>query len=111
MFFIQPLPSSWSIGRIASSRYEYISHLVFNAGTATYSHFDILNFVFDLLVYFLDIIHHPRSNIQVNGVLSKDNLGYAWQCNAFGHYVLVCFKLYPVPHVYFFISLHVHPPL
>lgn len=43
----------------------------------------------DLLRFPIHAVHHPRRNMQVNGVLSKDNLGYAWQCNTFGHYVLV----------------------
>ena len=72
-----------------SPRYEYISHLIFNAGTATYSHFAIPGFVLDLLTTPILGLTFPRRNIQVNGVLSKDNLGYAWQCNVFGHYMLV----------------------
>ncbi|TBU37237.1 hypothetical protein BD309DRAFT_974457 [Dichomitus squalens] len=75
-------------GRRASDRYEYISHLIFNAGTATYSHLDILGFVLDLFRWPVHAVHHPRRNMQVNGVLSKDNLGYTWQCNTFGHYML-----------------------
>ena len=68
-----------------------MSHLIFNAGTATYSHLDIPGFVYDLCTHLIFAIQHPTRNIQVNGVLSKDNLGYAWQCNVFGHYVLVSY--------------------
>ncbi|KAI0669094.1 hypothetical protein C8Q78DRAFT_978735 [Trametes maxima] len=75
-------------GRTVSQKYEYISHLIFNAGTATYSHFDLLGFTYDLFTHPIHAIEHVRRNIQTNGVLSKDNLGYAWQCNVFGHYVL-----------------------
>nr|VWO98099.1 Uncharacterized protein [Ganoderma boninense] len=67
-------------------RYTNISHLVLNAGTATYSHFDYLLYQYDLMRYPTLTVTHPRANIQKTGVLSKDNLGYAWQCNVFGHY-------------------------
>ncbi|KAH9939356.1 uncharacterized protein BXZ73DRAFT_43814 [Epithele typhae] len=70
------------------SRYPYISHLIFNAGTATYSHLDIPGFVYDLFTQPIFAIQHPTRNIQVNGITSKDHLGYAWQCNVFGHYVV-----------------------
>ncbi|TBU23768.1 hypothetical protein BD311DRAFT_730733 [Dichomitus squalens] len=75
-------------GSLGAFPYEYISHLIFNAGTATYSHLDILGFVLDLFRWPVHAVHHPRRNMQVNGVLSKDNLGYTWQCNTFGHYML-----------------------
>ncbi|OBZ68898.1 3-keto-steroid reductase [Grifola frondosa] len=74
--------------RLAIHRYPHISHLICNAGTATYSHLDIWAFTMDLLRAPVAAIEHPNSNIQRNGVLSSDNLGYTWQCNVFGHYVL-----------------------
>ncbi|OCH85757.1 hypothetical protein OBBRIDRAFT_838719 [Obba rivulosa] len=33
-------------------------------------------------------VEHPCYNIQTRGVRSKDGLGWTWQCNVFGHYVL-----------------------
>ncbi|EIW56997.1 uncharacterized protein TRAVEDRAFT_73290 [Trametes versicolor FP-101664 SS1] len=74
--------------KAVTQKYEYVSHLIFNAGTATYSHLDILGFTYDLLIHPIDAIEHPRRNMQINGVLSEDGLGYTWQCNVFGHYVL-----------------------
>ncbi|KAI1795266.1 hypothetical protein LXA43DRAFT_992151 [Ganoderma leucocontextum] len=85
---LSSVKSVLEFGKRASDKYEYISHLIFNAGTATYSHLDVFGFVLDLLRFPIHAVHHPRRNMQVNGVLSKDNLGYAWQCNTFGHYVL-----------------------
>ncbi|KAI0351190.1 hypothetical protein OH77DRAFT_1429985 [Trametes cingulata] len=85
---LSSVKSVLEFGRAVCQKYEYISHLIFNAGTATYSHLDILGFIWDLLTHPIDAIEHPRRNMQINGVLSKDNLGYTWQCNVFGHYVL-----------------------
>ncbi|PIL26432.1 hypothetical protein GSI_12190 [Ganoderma sinense ZZ0214-1] len=85
---LSSVKSVLDFGRRASDKYEYLSHLIFNAGTATYSHLDLLGFTLDFLRFPIHAIQHPRRNIQVNGVLSKDNLGYTWQCNIFGHYVL-----------------------
>ncbi|KAI9061931.1 hypothetical protein FKP32DRAFT_1612868 [Trametes sanguinea] len=75
-------------GSAVSQKYEHISHLIFNAGTATYSHLEILGFIYDLCTHPIHAVEHPRCNIQVNGVLTGDGLGYTWQCNVFGHYVL-----------------------
>ncbi|KAI0324811.1 hypothetical protein GY45DRAFT_1313202 [Cubamyces sp. BRFM 1775] len=85
---LSSVKSVLEFGRAVSQKYEHISHLIFNAGTATFSHLDILGFVWDLLTHPIDAIEHPRRNMQVNEVLSKDNLGFTWQCNVFGHYVL-----------------------
>ncbi|KAI0632626.1 hypothetical protein C8Q77DRAFT_1218157 [Trametes polyzona] len=85
---LSTVKSVLEFGKAVAEKYEYITHLIFNAGTATYSHLDILGFVYDLFTHPIDAIEHPRRNMQVNGVLSKDNLGFTWQCNVFGHYVL-----------------------
>ncbi|KAI0743762.1 hypothetical protein C8Q80DRAFT_858877 [Daedaleopsis nitida] len=85
---LSSVKSVLDFGRTVSEKYEYISHLIFNAGTATYSHLDLFGFVWDFLGSPVLALQYPRRNIQVNGVLSKDNLGYTWQCNVFGHYVL-----------------------
>ena len=52
-------------------------------------HLDILGFILNFFRVLIHAIEHPRRNMQLNGILSRDNLGYAWQCNIFGHYVLV----------------------
>lgn len=70
-------------------RYDHISYLILNAGTATYSHFDYLLYSYDIMRYPTLTVTHPRANIQKIGALSEDNLGYTWQCNVFGHYCVV----------------------
>lgn len=71
-------------------RYPYISHLILNAGVAAWSHID-----FPLFFYLLatagpiDVVEIPTWSAQKSGVMSSDNLGWVWQSNVFGHYVLV----------------------
>jgi hypothetical protein len=37
-----------------------------------------------------EIMLHPTYVVQNTGLTSDDGLGWVWQCNVFGHYVLVC---------------------
>ncbi|CCM02120.1 uncharacterized protein FIBRA_04197 [Fibroporia radiculosa] len=75
-------------GREISQKYPYISHLICNAGVSTYSHIDYIVFARQCLESFLDAVLHPTYNVQKIGVMSGDNLGFVWQCNIFGHYVM-----------------------
>ncbi|CDO76590.1 hypothetical protein BN946_scf184868.g4 [Trametes cinnabarina] len=86
---LSSVKSVLDFGKAISQKYEHISHLIFNAGTATYSHLDIPGFLYDLFTHPIHAVEHPRRNIQLNGVLSDDGLGFTWQCNVFGHYVLL----------------------
>jgi 3-keto steroid reductase len=36
----------------------------------------------------------PEYNIQRRAMMSDDGLGWVWQCNVFGHYILV--RLSPI---------------
>ncbi|KAL7278441.1 hypothetical protein ACG7TL_007438 [Trametes sanguinea] len=56
------------------------------------NHLDIPGFLYDLFTHPIHAVEHPRRNIQVNGVLTGDGLGYTWQCNVFGHYVLASIR-------------------
>ncbi|KAM5539663.1 hypothetical protein V8D89_006772 [Ganoderma adspersum] len=80
------MKSVMDFGKSITQKYEYISHLILNAGTATYSHLDTPIQLRDMLCRPIFASTHPRSNVQKAGVLSEDNLGYVWQCNFFGQY-------------------------
>ncbi|PIL26422.1 hypothetical protein GSI_12179 [Ganoderma sinense ZZ0214-1] len=75
-----------AFGKTVNQKYEYISHLILNAGTASYTHLDNMVQLYDMFAHPIFASTHPRSNVQRNGVMSDDNLGYVWQCNVFGHY-------------------------
>jgi len=69
-------------------RYSYVSHLICNAGVAAFSHISWGRFFKQLATAPMQSVEHPCYNMQMKGVRSKDGLGWTWQCNVFGHYVL-----------------------
>ena len=71
-------------------RYPYISHLIFNAGGASFVRIDYLRVVKQLFTRgLLDLVTHPDFNVENVGETSADGLGWVWQFNVFWHYVLV----------------------
>ena len=80
---------------LVGGRYPYVSHLVCNAGVAPF-----LGISWSLLFQQLrrdmlelnvfGLVTNPQYNVQRRAVMSDDGLGWAWQCNVFGHYILVC---------------------
>ncbi|GBE87210.1 hypothetical protein BKA93DRAFT_769753 [Sparassis latifolia] len=85
---LSSVQSVLDFGAEISQEYPYISHLICNAGLATYSHVDFLVFLEQFLQSPRRAVESPRCNVQKSGVMSKDGLGFVWQCNIFGHYVL-----------------------
>ncbi|KAH9991659.1 hypothetical protein BJV74DRAFT_836115 [Russula compacta] len=73
--------------------YPYVSHIVCNAGVAPF-----LNISWPLLLRqvwknalelnLFELVTIPSFHIQRTGMISDDGLGWAWQCNVFGHYIL-----------------------
>lgn len=71
-------------------RFSFISHFICNAGTANFTGMDFVEATKQLLLEdFVAGVTHPRYKLQRVGELSRDGLGYIWQSNVFGHYVLV----------------------
>ncbi|KAH9059315.1 NAD(P)-binding protein [Lactarius vividus] len=73
--------------------YPYVSHLVCNAGVAPFLRISwplvFRQFWEDLFqLNLFEFVTHPRYNIQRTGIMSDDGLGWVWQCNVFGHYVI-----------------------
>jgi len=73
--------------------YPYISHLVCNAGVAPFeglSHSLLLRQIWrDILdLNLFGFVVYPTYTIQRKGIMSDDGLGWTWQCNVFGHYIL-----------------------
>lgn len=80
-------------------RYPYVSHLVCNAGVAPFSGISwtlyLQQFWRDMLeLNPLGVMTDPTYNVQRRGVMSDDGLGWTWQCNVFGHYILVRTSVY-----------------
>ncbi len=71
-----------------------MSHLVCNAGVAPFLRISWSLLLQQLWQDLCDLnlfafVTHPRYNIQRTAILSDDGLGWVWQCNVFGHYVIV----------------------
>ncbi|TRM68592.1 hypothetical protein BD626DRAFT_482223 [Schizophyllum amplum] len=83
------LKSVFTLARVLRERYPYISHLILNAGVASFRSIDYLAVARQLFTRGpLDVVTHPDFNIENVGETSADGLGWVWQCNVFGHYVL-----------------------
>lgn len=74
---------------LVTSRYPYVSHLILNAGVASFIGIDWNLCIRQLCHSPLDAVTAPIFNTQHQGELSLDGLGWVWQSNLFGHYVLV----------------------
>jgi 3-keto steroid reductase len=71
-----------------SKKYPYISHLICNAGLASYIGINWFEAISQICRSPMSSVTSPEYNYQRQGELSVDALGYVWQCNVFGHYVL-----------------------
>lgn len=70
-------------------RYPYVSHLLLNAGVASFERIDWIRFFKQVCSGPINAITVPTFYTQHIGEISVDNLGWVWQSNVFGHFVLV----------------------
>ncbi|KAJ7638389.1 3-keto sterol reductase [Roridomyces roridus] len=83
------LSSVFTFGENISKRHAYISHLVLNAGVANFTHVNWLGVAKQFVCNgFLSTITAPAYYVQSTGEVTADGLGFVWQSNLFGHYVL-----------------------
>ncbi|KAI0274345.1 hypothetical protein BGY98DRAFT_920852 [Russula aff. rugulosa BPL654] len=73
--------------------YPYISHLICNAGVAPFVGISWSLLLRQLWRDMVDLnllrfVVYPTYTIQRKGFMSDDGLGWTWQCNVFGHYIL-----------------------
>jgi 3-keto steroid reductase len=81
------------------ARYPYVSHLICNAGVASFTGVDYSVCLKQFCISPVAAVSTPEYYIQRRGELSVDGFGWVWQCNVFGHYALVryCFLLIRAP--------------
>ncbi|KAI5122148.1 hypothetical protein M0805_000795 [Coniferiporia weirii] len=80
--------SVFNFGREINSKYPYVSHFVCNAGVASFTGYNWVLCTKQLLTEFITAVTSPVYKLQKVGEISEDGLGWVWQCNVFGHYVL-----------------------
>ncbi|KAG5650015.1 hypothetical protein H0H81_001080 [Sphagnurus paluster] len=71
-----------------SAKYPYISRLICNAGVASFSKMDWSACIRQMLKEPMNAVTAPAFYLQNEGEISIDGLGWVWQSNLFGHYVL-----------------------
>lgn len=70
-------------------RFPYVSHMVLNAGVGSFTGINWWGAAYEICTGFKTAVTAPGYKIQATGEMSGDGLGWVWQCNIFGHYVLV----------------------
>ncbi|PPQ82161.1 hypothetical protein CVT25_015139 [Psilocybe cyanescens] len=73
---------------IIRETYPYVSHLLLNAGVASFERIDWIRFFKQVCSGPINAITVPTFYTQHIGEISVDNLGWVWQSNVFGHFVL-----------------------
>ncbi|KAG1863715.1 NAD(P)-binding protein [Suillus subluteus] len=68
--------------------YPYVSHLICNAGVASFVSINWLLAIKQFAMDCVEAVTAPIYYTQEVGQVSQDGLGWVWQCNVFGHYVL-----------------------
>ncbi|KAF8629352.1 hypothetical protein AX15_003488 [Amanita polypyramis BW_CC] len=70
------------------SRYPYVSHLICNAGLASFDRIYWFSAIKQVILHPMNAVTRPTFYLQHKGEESVDGLGWVWQCNFFGHFVL-----------------------
>jgi 3-keto steroid reductase len=71
-------------------RVPYVTHLVCNAGVASFNCINWMTCLKQFLSHPMAAVTAPSFYLQHSGEISADNLGWVWQSNVFGHFILVC---------------------
>ncbi|CAE6465303.1 unnamed protein product [Rhizoctonia solani] len=69
--------------------FPYITHLILNAGIGDFVGINWPLAIWEICTRFKTAVTAPGFKIQGTGKMSEDGLGWVWQCNVFGHFVLV----------------------
>ncbi|GAA95397.1 uncharacterized protein L969DRAFT_15318 [Mixia osmundae IAM 14324] len=69
-------------------RYPYVTHLYLNAGCGPFIGLNWGAAFYALATDYIDSVTYPKYPIEKTGEMTKDGLGWTWQCNVFGHYLL-----------------------
>ncbi|CAE6396440.1 unnamed protein product [Rhizoctonia solani] len=68
--------------------FPYITHLILNAGVGDFVGINWPLAIWEVCTRFKTALTAPGYKIQATGKMSDDGLGWVWQCNVFGHFVL-----------------------
>ncbi|TFK56202.1 NAD(P)-binding protein [Heliocybe sulcata] len=85
---LSKVASIFKFGDEIMQNYPYVSHLICNAGVVDLIGLDWPQAVKEVLTNPVQAVTAPSFYKQSVGQMSDDGLGWVWQCNVFGHYVL-----------------------
>ena len=68
-----------------------MTHIILNAGGGDFLGLNWAGVVKQVSTDFMGAVTAPMYKLQGLGRMSKDNLGWVWQLNVFGHYLMVRF--------------------
>jgi 3-keto steroid reductase len=74
--------------QLTFNRYPYITHVINNAGVGSFIGIHVVKGLIELVRNPVRAVTAPNYKIEVKGEISADGLGWVWQCNVFGHYVM-----------------------
>ncbi|KAF4562438.1 hypothetical protein EYR36_011432 [Pleurotus pulmonarius] len=72
------------LGAELRQKYPYISHVICNAGLASFIGINWTLAIRRVMTNLVDAVTNPDYNLQSWGERSVDGLGWVWQCNVFG---------------------------
>lgn len=79
-------------------RYPYTTHIFCNAGLGAFEGIAWGILAKQFATNLLEALTYPAYKLQRSGVTTGDGLGWVWQCNLFGHYLMV--RLLPRTFIY-----------
>lgn len=72
-----------------NQRYPYVTHAILNAATGPWDGINWPSAFWKLSTNLIYAVTYPDYQKQLVGVMSDDGLGWTWQSNVFGHYLIV----------------------
>ncbi|TIB65733.1 hypothetical protein E3P77_02605 [Wallemia ichthyophaga] len=85
---LSSVQSSRAFAERIKSNYTSIASLICNAGGGTFSGIDWVGATVQMLSHPLAAVTYPTYKLQSHGATSSDNLGWVFQMNIFGHFII-----------------------
>lgn len=86
---LSSIASTKECARVVASKFPYLTHLILNAGGASWVGVDWIRAIWEILTNLHKAVTFPSYKLQRSGEISKDGFGWVWQVNVGGHYLLV----------------------
>ena len=71
------------------SKYKSLSSIICNAGNGSFTGIDWISAIKQVVLHPVDGLTYPNYKLQSKGEKTDDNLGWVFQTNIFGHFVLI----------------------